>query len=106
MADITPASADGLEKKKKSKKLASDFAKELGEMDQEQLDEEAAELDADIGDDPFAQDGAVDGEDGEEDGTGAWVKEGREATYPEVSEQSRTEILVVHHQMFELEKTT
>lgn len=99
MADITPASADGLEKKKKSKKLASDFAKELGEMDQEQLDEEAAELDADIGDDPFAQDGAVDGEDGEEDGTGAWVKEGREATYPEVSQLRRNGFVLALHPM-------
>lgn len=62
-------------KKKKSKKQASDFAKELDELDAEQNDEEVTALPAD--------DGAITGENGEK--IEAWVAEGRGATYPEVS---------------------
>ena len=61
-------------KKKKSKKQASDFAKELDELDAEQNDEEISALPAD--------DGAITGENGEK--IEAWVAEGRGATYPEV----------------------
>ena len=76
--DAAPATPDGLDvpmKKKKSKKQASDFAKELDELDAEQNDEEVSALPAD--------DGAITGEDGEK--IEAWVAEGRGATYPEVS---------------------
>ena len=72
------ATPDGLDvpmKKKKSKKQASDFAKELDELDAEQNDEEISALPAD--------DGAITGENGEK--IEAWVAEGRGATYPEVS---------------------
>jgi translation initiation factor 2 subunit 2 len=65
-------------KKKKSKKQASDFAKELDELDAEQNDEEISALPAD--------DGAITGENGEK--IEAWVAEGRGATYPEVSHTS------------------
>ena len=61
-------------KKKKSKKQASDFAKELDELDAEQNDDEISALPAD--------DGAITGENGEK--IEAWVAEGRGATYPEV----------------------
>lgn len=64
-------------KKKKSRKQASDFAKELDELDAENEEESGAAAD---GDDVFGQDGAKG-----EDGVDAWVAEGREATYPEVS---------------------
>ena len=80
--DAAPAATpDGLDvpmKKKKSKKQASDFAKELDELDAEQNDEEVSALPAD--------DGAITGEDGEK--IEAWVAEGRGATYPEVSTSS------------------
>jgi len=71
------ATPDGLDvpmKKKKSKKQASDFAKELDELDAEQNDDEISALPAD--------DGAITGENGEK--IEAWVAEGRGATYPEV----------------------
>jgi translation initiation factor 2 subunit 2 len=71
------AALDGLDvpmKKKKSKKQASDFAKELDELDAEQNDDEMAALPAD--------DGGVIGENGEK--IESWVAEGRNATYPEV----------------------
>jgi translation initiation factor 2 subunit 2 len=71
------AAPDGLDvpmKKKKSKKQASDFAKELDELDAEQNDDEMAALPAD--------DGGVTGENGEK--IESWVAEGRNATYPEV----------------------
>ncbi|KAI9631743.1 putative translation initiation factor [Dioszegia hungarica] len=93
-SEVTPAGVDGLEKKKKSsKKTASDFAKELGEMEDEQQGQGQGQGDDDAqagagGEgDGAEEDGGVDGdeEDGEgEDGVGAWVKEGREATYPEL----------------------
>lgn len=83
---MEPAAADGLDvglKKKKSKKAASDFAKELDEMDAE-AEAEDADGDADA-DDMF--DGA-DGE-GEVSGKEAWVLEGRDPTYPEVCPPAR-----------------
>jgi translation initiation factor 2 subunit 2 len=72
------ATPDGLDvpmKKKKSKKQASDFAKELDELDAEQNDEELSALPAD--------DGGITGENGEK--IESWVAENRSATYPEVS---------------------
>ncbi|GFZ50260.1 eIF-2-beta [Saitozyma sp. JCM 24511] len=83
--EAAPASVEGLDvtKKKKSKKAADDFARELDEMDAE--DGEAGDLGEgeDDGDDPFARaeggaDGAVDS------GKEAWVLEGRDPTYPEL----------------------
>ena len=72
-------------KKKKSKKAATDFAAELDEMDAE--NEEAAMAngdDGDLGDDVF------DKPNGEaETGKEAWILEGRDPTYPEVSRTSR-----------------
>ena len=70
-------------KKKKSKKQASDFAKELDEMDAEDNEGDAVpEIEGDLGDDVFEKSGTA----GEVDsGRDAWVLEGREATYPEVS---------------------
>lgn len=75
-------------KKKKSKKAADDFARELDELDAE--DGEAGDLGEgeDDGDDPFARaeggaDGAVDS------GKEAWVLEGRDPTYPEVSRHNK-----------------
>ena len=68
-------------KKKKSKKATTDFAAELDEMDAE--NDEAAALNGDdgnLGDDVF------DKPNGEaESGKEAWVMEGRDPTYPEVS---------------------
>ena len=63
-------------KKKKSKKQASDFAKELDELDAEQNEEDAANT-------LPVDDGAVTGENGEK--IDPWVAENRRATYPEVS---------------------
>ena len=70
-------------KKKKSKKQASDFAKELDEMDAEDNEGDAVpDIEGDLGDDVFEKSGTA----GEVDsGRDAWVLEGREATYPEVS---------------------
>lgn len=62
-------------KKKKSKKQAFDFAKELDELDAEQNEEDASNA-------LPADGGAVTGENGER--IDAWVAEKREATYPEV----------------------
>lgn len=63
-------------KKKKSKKQAFDFAKELDELDAEQNEEDGASaLPVDSG--------AVTGENGEK--IDAWVAEDRSATYPEAS---------------------
>lgn len=68
-------------KKKKSKKQAFDFAKELDELDAEQNEEDAANgLPVDSG--------AVTGENGEK--IDAWVAEDRSATYPEVSHRDAT----------------
>lgn len=64
-------------KKKKSKKQAFDFAKELDELDAEQNEEDAAATSA-----LPADDGAVTNEDGEK--VDAWVADDRAATYPEV----------------------
>ena len=83
-SDLPTASAEGLTKQKKSKKNATDFAKELDDLDAERQEDEADALDREIGEDPFdAAGGADDGDDDE--GAEAWVKEGRVATYPEVS---------------------
>lgn len=78
---------DGLDvpiKKKKSKKQASDFARELDELDAENNDDnagEGVEIEGDLGDDVFEKPSM-----GEVDtGKDAWVLEGREPTYPEVS---------------------
>lgn len=46
--------------------------------------EDDAELDGEDGEEGAGVDGEGDDDEGE-DGIGAWVKEGREATYPEVS---------------------
>ena len=74
-------------KKKKSRKQASDFAKELDDLDAEN-DEEAGmgggvEVDGDLGDDVFESSRVTDG--GADTGKEAWVLEGRDPTYPEVS---------------------
>lgn len=84
-SDLPTASAEGLTKKKKSKKTATDFAKELDDLDAERQDQVADELDREIGEDPF-EGGEGDADDGDDDGedVDAWVKEGRVATYPEV----------------------
>lgn len=77
------AAPDGLDvpiKKKKSKKQASDFAKELDEMDAEENEDAGGDVEGDLGDDVFEK-----GVAGEVDsGRDAWVLEGREATYPEL----------------------
>jgi len=69
-------------KKKKSKKQASDFAKELDDLDAEDNEGDAVpDIEGDLGDDVFEKSGTA----GEVDsGRDAWVLEGREATYPEV----------------------
>jgi translation initiation factor 2 subunit 2 len=67
-------------KKKKSKKQASDFAKELDELDADQNEEDAANT-------LPVDDGAVTGENGEK--IDPWVAEDRRATYPEVSPAAR-----------------
>ena len=64
-------------KKKKSRKPAEDFAKELDELDAE--NDEAGE-DGELGDDAFDKPNGV-----TEGGKEAWVLEGRDPTYPEVS---------------------
>lgn len=71
-------------KKKKSKKQAQDFAKELDELDAEQ--EEAAAAAAGGEDGEFGEDGAerAGGADGASEGQEPWVLEDREATYPEL----------------------
>jgi len=84
--EASTSTPDGLDvpmKKKKSKKQASDFAKELDEMDAEDNEGDAVpEIEGDLGDDVFEKSGTA----GEVDsGRDAWVLEGREATYPEVS---------------------
>jgi translation initiation factor 2 subunit 2 len=79
-------------KKKKSKKAVSDFARELDEMDAENDDDGApGDIEGDLGDDPFARgDAGADG--AAESGKEAWVLEGRDPTYPEVSRFVRTVI--------------
>ncbi|KAK1923849.1 domain found in IF2B/IF5-domain-containing protein [Papiliotrema laurentii] len=78
------ATPDGLDvpiKKKKSKKQASDFAKELDELDAEENDEAGAgHVEGDLGEDVF--DNGVAGE--VDSGRDAWVIEGRDPTYPEL----------------------
>ncbi|ORX38030.1 domain found in IF2B/IF5-domain-containing protein, partial [Kockovaella imperatae] len=73
---------DGLDvpiKKKKSRKPAEDFAKELDELEAENEDGAAGGEDGDLGDDVFEKANG-DGEAGKE----AWVLEGRDPTYPEL----------------------
>ena len=70
-------------KKKKSRKPASDFAKELDELDAENEDEAGVEIDGDLGDDVFEHTNGVDG--AAESGKEVWVLEGRDPTYQEVS---------------------
>ena len=80
---VTPA-ADGLDipiKKKKSRKPASDFAKELDEMDAENEDDAPIEIEGDLGDDVFER---PNGDAPAETGKEAWLLEGRDPTYPEV----------------------
>ncbi|KAK4686800.1 translation initiation factor 2 subunit 2, partial [Tremellales sp. Uapishka_1] len=83
-AGETSTTVDGLDvpmKKKKSKKQATDFAKELDEMDAENDEDAAVEIDGDLGDDVFGQSregGSA------EPGNEAWVVEGRDPTYPEL----------------------
>ena len=72
-----------LVKKKKSRKPASDFAKELDDLDLENDEDGAAEIEGDLGDDVFERANGTDGTG--ETGKEAWVLEGRDPTYPEVS---------------------
>ncbi|KAL7424865.1 translation initiation factor eIF-2 beta subunit [Cryptotrichosporon argae] len=74
------APADLPMKKKKSKKPAADFAKELDELDADQADD-AAEDDGDLGEDVFKASGEGASETG---GLDAWVVENRDPTYPEL----------------------
>ena len=84
-AVAAPDGLDGLVKKKKSRKPASDFAKELDEMEAEADEAAGGEADGDLGEDPFAKPNGVNGVgNGDID---PWVTEKREATYPEVSFQ-------------------
>lgn len=70
-------------KKKKSKKQASDFARELDELEAENEENDGGEIEGDLGDDVFEKPSM-----GEVDtGKDAWVVEGRDPTYPEVSHQ-------------------
>jgi len=83
---IPAATTDGLDppiKKKKSKKQADDFAKELDELDAENDDAvDGGEIEGDLGDDVFGE--SVAGKGDVDGGKEAWVVEGREATYPEL----------------------
>jgi translation initiation factor 2 subunit 2 len=74
-------------KKKKSRKPASDFAKELDDMDAENEEDANVEIDGDLGDDVFEKPNGVGG--AVENGKEAWVLEGRDPTYPEVTSLSR-----------------
>ncbi|CAD6591578.1 MAG: hypothetical protein TREMPRED_000138 [Tremellales sp. Tagirdzhanova-0007] len=74
--------SDVLVKKKKSRKPASDFAKELDDLDLENDEDGAAEIEGDLGDDVFERANGTDGTG--ETGKEAWVLEGRDPTYPEL----------------------
>lgn len=71
-----------LVKKKKSRKPASDFAKELDDLDADNDEDGVAEIEGDLGEDVFERANGVDGP--VETGKEAWVLEGRDPTYPEV----------------------
>lgn len=81
MAAPAPDDVDA-NKKKKTRQLATDFAKELDEMDAENDDDAGVDVDGDLGDDLFEKTNGVDGSG--ETGKEAWILEGRDPTYPEV----------------------
>ncbi len=72
-------------KKKKSRKPATDFAKELDDLDAENEEDTPVDIDGDLGDDVFEKADGVDG--AVENEKEAWVLEGRDPTYPEASAQ-------------------
>lgn len=86
-------------KKKKSKKQASDFARELDELDAEgEEGNDGGEVEGDLGDDVFGTNAPVEG--AVESGQEVWVIEGRDPTYQEVSyplTSSTTKPMSDHH---------
>lgn len=86
-AEAGPA-VDGLDiplKKKKSKKAATDFEKELGQMDDEA--EAQVEIEGDLGDDVFNGAGGPEAAQGSNElGKESWVGTDRDYQYPEVGD--------------------